>query len=90
MPQQSIIDSLKGKLDFYYWKGIVCVRSWPHWPDREPTPAEAANQQTFKYLNQLYHTLPEDIKQAYITQAAGTSLTGKDLFVSLYYRGRPT
>lgn len=87
MPQQSIIDSLKGKLDFYYWKGIPCVRSWPRWPPRDPTPPEKANQDTFSYINKLYITLPDAIKQTYIDQAASTSLTSKDLFVKLYYLG---
>jgi len=44
MPSLEIIHGFRGVLDFYNWRGIVCVRSWPKkpkWP-RSPAVMETA------------------------------------------------
>ncbi len=80
MPNQEIVDSLSGSVDFYFWRGIPVARKWPHWPPRVPTPAEKANQDLFGYGAGAWSRLPLIVKQAYKRQAISTSYTGRDLF----------
>lgn len=87
MPHQVIIDLFAGTLDFYYWKGIPCVRKWPVWKPRPPTPPELANQQSFSYINKAWAALPPNIKRQWNSMASGTHLTGKDLMVRSYMKG---
>lgn len=88
MPHQSIIDGFKGVLDFYEWKGIPCVRKWPVWKPRDPTPPEKVNQDAFSYINKAWKALPANIKTAWNDMARQTSLTGKDHYVRAYMTGR--
>lgn len=84
MPHQAIVDSLKGVIDFYYWKGIPCARAWPHWPKRVPTPAEKTNQDSFAYCQHQWKQLPEYIKEMYRQCASTTSLTARDIYTACY------
>lgn len=87
MPNQAIIDGFKGVLDFYYWKRIAVARRWPRYFARQPTPAEATNQNDFAYINKLYRTLPSTIIDALTNQALGTTQTPKDYLVRAYLKG---
>lgn len=87
LPNQGIIDGFKGVVDFYMWKGIPCARMWPHWPPREPTPREKANQDLFAYAVHLYNILPLEVIQAYRRMAVGTKYTCRDLFIRSFLRG---
>lgn len=87
MPQQAIIDGFKGVLDFYLWKGIPCVRKWPVYRPRPPSPAELTNQQAFAYVNKAWSDLPANIKLQWNAMAGGTALTGKDHYVRAYMKG---
>lgn len=87
MPPQAIIDGFKGTIDFYYWRGIPCVRKWPVWHPRTPTPVEATNQHSFAYCNKAWKDLPANIKTRWNEMAGGTGLTGKDHYVRAYMRG---
>lgn len=87
LPDQEKIDQFKGKIDFYLWKGIPVARRWPKWEPRGSTPAEASNQAAFRYINQIFQSLPPVIKDAYRQMAAQTTRTNKDVAVSLYMMG---
>lgn len=87
MPEQAIVDGFKGTIDFYYWRGIPCARKWPHWPPREPTPREKANQDLFGYAAHLYSSLPAVIIEAFREMALGTPYTCRDLFMRSYISG---
>ena len=86
-PTQAIIDGFKGKLDFYQWKGIWCVRKWPVYKPRQPHEVENLNQQSFAYINKLWGTIPPAIQDLYRAMAVGTPFTGKDLYVKAYMGG---
>ncbi|GAH92479.1 unnamed protein product, partial [marine sediment metagenome] len=45
----AIIKGFKGTLDFYVWKGITCVRSWPRSPGRKRAPAVQAQWPAFAW-----------------------------------------
>lgn len=87
LPEQAIIDSLKGVVDFYYCMGIPCARKWPHWPKRDPLPLEKANQDAFGYASRAYNRLPPYVKQQYINMVAGLPFTARDLFTRAYLAG---
>lgn len=87
MPQQSIIDGMKGLVDYYYWKGISVARRWPRYFARTPTPDEATNQADFAYINKLYSQLALIIIVALKDHAAGTTQIGKDYLVRAYLKG---
>lgn len=94
MPHQGIVDGFKGKLDFYYWKGIPCVRAWPHWPAREPTEREAAWQAEFRRAVWCWNQMDAAWKVSYNTMAKRTKYTGRDLFMrsflsGIHYTGAP-
>lgn len=89
MPSQAIIDQYKGKVDFYLWKGIPCARMWPHWPKRDPTPDEKANQDAFAYAIRAYSLLSNYQRKLYRDMAAGTRAAPRDFFVRSYLNGNP-
>jgi len=41
------IQKFRGVIDFYYWKGIPCARSWPNKPKHPRTPAQVATWSAF-------------------------------------------
>lgn len=87
MPNKEIVDTFKGVIDFYLWKGIPCARSWPRYKPRQASPDEAAVQSDFSYINKLASQLPEDIIDQYKAMAVGTPFTWKDLLVRGYMGG---
>lgn len=91
LPGQAVIDGFKGTIDFYVWNGINCARSWPRSPGHDRAPAVEAQWPAFTWAAKNWQSLSEEVRQAYNRLAAGTNLTGRDLFVkgfisSLYVR----
>jgi len=84
LPNKDIIDKLAGVLDFYYWRGIPCVRKWPAKKRGAITPQEKRTHPAFIYINRLAHTLPPNIVAQWTSMISGTNLTWKDLLVRAY------
>ena len=89
MPNQKIVDGLRGVIDFYLWKGVAVARMWPYWPPRKPHPREKANQDEWGKIARAARTLPPNIVQAYKDMARGTPYTWRDLFTSLAMKVPP-
>jgi len=87
MPEQAIIDGFKGTLDFYYWKGIPCVRKWPTWRPYTFSQEQRDNQAAFAYISHLWSVMDPTIKALWIEMAGGTSLTGRDMAIRSYLKG---
>lgn len=87
LPNQGIIDGLKGTVDFYLYMGIPVARSWP----RKPTKARSAKvQQTwpaFGYAAKEWLNLSKIVQDAYIKLATNSGLTGRDMQVRAYITG---
>lgn len=81
---QNTVDTLAGAIDFYYYKGILCARKWPHWKVRVPLPDEKAAQDNFAYVSKMWKWLPEYLKQTYREMAIGTPVTARDIFTKAY------
>ena len=84
LPEQDIIDGVKGTLDFYVHRGIPCCRSWPQYPPRNPTYLEALAQANFATIMQNFALLPAYLRDAYNRMGAGTPVIGRDVAVRLY------
>ena len=82
LPSLEIISTLKGTLDFYYWKGIPCVRKWPVIPMSSRTPASLASAQLFGEIVQGWALTGGEVKALYQEAAADQPRTGRDLYVS--------
>jgi hypothetical protein len=84
LPGLSVISGFKGTLDFYVWKGIACVRSWPRSPGHERAPAVMAQWQAFTNAAKLWMTLSPEVKDAYRQMSAGLRLSNRDVFIKFY------
>ena len=94
LPDRSIIDGLKGTLDFYTLhlnptlsEGIPCCRSWPRFDPDKLTAASKAAAATFGAISSLLKSLPDNLVEAYRLQASGTRLTWRDLAIRSYLNG---
>jgi hypothetical protein len=87
MPSQEVIDAYKGTLDFYVWKGIKCVRAWPQYPPRQPSPSEAANQTAFATIMKASVDLQPALIAQMKTSVAGTTWRWQDVWVRSYLKG---
>jgi len=87
MPQEHIIAGFHGVIDFYYWKGMPIVRSWPRPPIGPRSPYVTVRYEPFAYINKVAGQLPEYLRQQYAQMAQGTGLNWKDYLVRSYMRG---
>ena len=84
MPSMAIVDGFKGSIDFYYWRGIVCCRSWPKSPGHNRSPAVMAQWTAFAWASQNWGSLSVEVQDAYRRMSAGTKMSGRDMFVKSY------
>lgn len=82
MPGEEIIGSLKGVLDFYYWKGLACVRAWPHTPMSSRTQASLDSAHLFGEIVQGWALVGGAVRDLYTADAADQPRTARDLYVS--------
>ena len=82
LPSLDVIKTLKGTLDYYYWKGIPCVRKWPVIPMSSRTAASMASAQLFGEIIQGWALTCAEEKAAYAEAAADQPRTARDLYVS--------
>lgn len=85
MPSLAIVKGLKGKLDFYEWKGVACVRKWPRTPRSHLTTGTRSLWPVWGYITQqVPNTSPETIA-ALRTMIKATQLVWRDQQANLYY-----
>lgn len=84
LPGLNIIDGLKGLIDFYVYMGIPCARKWPRSPGHFRAPAVMEQWSSFTWAAQNWQTVSQDVRDAFNQMAAGTNMTGRDLFVKSY------
>lgn len=85
MPALEIIRGFKGTLDFYYWRGVPCVRKWPHTPRAHLTQGTLDAAAVFTAIIQGYALLGGAVKALFQEAAADQPRTGRDLYVSAAY-----
>lgn len=82
LPSPKVIRGLRGILDFYCWKGLNCVRTWPHIPPAHRTPASLASAATFGAIIKGYAQLGGRPKSLFAADAADQPRTGRDIYIS--------
>lgn len=87
MPSEAIIGGFKGKLDFYYWMGIPCCRSWPKSPGSNRNDNVRATWPAFSYIAAAWKDLDPRIRRMFEEMSTGTILTARDLFTRSYLSG---
>ncbi len=87
MPHEAIIDGFKGKIDFYYYCGLVVARKWPRSPGHRRSPAVEAQWARFSYITKQWNTLDAEVRRTYEELATGSGLTGRDMFERAYLKG---
>lgn len=88
LPGLAIINGFKGKLDFYVWMGIPCVRSWPRSPGHDRTPAVETQWPAFAFAGSYWESLSTEVQQAYVSMASGFPVTGRDIFTKSFISGK--
>jgi len=87
MPNQEVISTFKGKVDFYLHWGRNVARIWPAWKLKKRSPAVQVYIDLFTEAMNLWGELPPVIRDAYNAQAQGSGLMGRDLWVRAYIKG---
>ncbi|MBA7653711.1 hypothetical protein ES703_61568 [subsurface metagenome] len=94
LPEKSIIDGLKGTLDFYIIhlnptieEGIPVCRTWPRYNPENRTQASKDASAIFGYVSKAVILLPLDLQESLRIQVSGTRLTWKDLSIRAYLNG---
>lgn len=84
---ERVISGFRGTLDFYYYMGIPCVRSWPKSPGKARSAAVQAQWPVFTQAAYLSKQLPPEIIDAYRAMAQSSGLSWKDVFTRSYMSG---
>lgn len=84
MPSRAIISGFKGKVDFYVYMGLACARKWPRSPGHKRAPAVQEHWLAFAWACQNWNSLTPSIQQAFRNMAAGSNMTGRDIFIKSY------
>ncbi|MBA7707513.1 hypothetical protein ES703_116387 [subsurface metagenome] len=97
MPEQAIIDGLRGVIDFYVnyqscdrevaGAGIPCARRWPVMRIKERAPSVQAGWPAFSAAAVLWSELSPEIRDSYKAMATGSGLSGRDMFSRSYLSG---
>lgn len=84
MPSRAVIDGLRGKIDFYRWNGIACVRKWPRFKPTSMTEASKAHQPAFRYISQSTPLLSSEVVESWRWLADQSNLTWRDWLTRAY------
>jgi len=87
LPSLAIISGFKGKIDFYLWMGIPVARKWPRSPGHKRAPAVEAQWADFATASRLWGEMSQELQDAYIESAHGTTLSGRDLAAKAFLSG---
>lgn len=75
---------LKGTLDFYQWKGLNVVRSWPRTNYSSLTPQTKAQWGWFRYITKQWKVISPSVGTAYAEMANGTQRAPRDYQFEVY------
>lgn len=85
LPADPVIFALRGKIDFYYWRGIPVARKWPRGKDRRFTPANIASAALFGQLAHDIVYIGAAWYDAAVEMTAGDRWTWRDYVTTLAY-----
>lgn len=73
---------MRKQVDFYYWKGIPCIRRWPRKFRGTMGPAQSASAAAWKNIAERKPDLPPEVKENFKKLAAGSTYTWSDLYTA--------
>lgn len=82
-----IFQQLKGVVDFYYWKKLLCARAYPKVVNQPGTPAQRITWIGFKQSLSYFELLTQEDKKAYRKLAGGSHFTWRDLYTKVFLKG---
>jgi hypothetical protein len=88
MPSEAVINGFRGSIDYYVYRGINCVRMWPRKKRLPPTQAESAHWPAFSDAVAEWNALSPTVRDAYISMASGSTLSGRDIMIKMYINGK--
>lgn len=88
LPAEPLIIALRGKLDYYLWRGIPCCRTWPRAPRGPRSPAVQVTYTAFGIFAHDLTSLGTPWVDAARVWTAGTRWVWRDLATYLAY-GQP-
>lgn len=65
MPDRPTIVAMRGKVDYYYWKGIPVARAWPKKGNQPNNAQQVRNRQAFATAAKVTGAVPAYIKAIY-------------------------
>lgn len=83
LPQD--IAGLKGMVDIYYWRGLICARSWPRSFTGTPSPARVAAYTAFGATGRLVLLAADYLQRAAARDGAPHGWTWRDVMTSAQY-----
>lgn len=84
MPAQEIVDTFRGKLDFYQWCNLNIVRSWPQMANQSRNPYVTYTAQRFSYIAKGGALVSPEVQDLYKELVAGTTFCWRDYMVAFY------
>lgn len=81
---EKAISGFRGTLDFYFYMGLACVRSWPRSPGHHRTPQVEAGWPAWSYTTKTWSRLDPEIRDAYIWTAQESNLSGYELYIKSF------
>ena len=85
LPGPEILLALKGKIDYYVFRGIPCARSWPRSPLYPRSPAVQAAGAIFAAFSQAAMATDPAIKEQAHELMDGQPWSWKDVITSAAY-----
>ncbi|KKL48984.1 hypothetical protein LCGC14_2320040 [marine sediment metagenome] len=85
LPEAAIIDGFRGVLDFYVWKGIACVRSWPQNKASGYTPGARLNQARLARSSRLKRFISPAVKVGLDRYRSGGNYVWADVHTAAYF-----
>lgn len=79
MPSLATIVAQRGRVDYYFWKGIPVARMWPRKSSQPRTAGEIKSSQMFSVAAKLTGALPPQLVRVYRREMAnGVGVTWVD------------
>lgn len=85
LPAPEVIIGLRGVLDFYLWKGLAVVRTWPKKPAGSRAPLVQAHIAEYTDFNRRGRTVASELVVAWTAATAGTTWTWHDAWLASAY-----
>jgi len=81
-----MVRDLSGILDFYYWKGIPCVRTWPRKTNLPPSAAMLGARLAFTQSRIDLRAVSGAVRAAWAACSMGKKQAWLDYYTSIFMR----